>query len=126
MTAVYMKEMTSTGATSPAYKNLVIRTIVEANSRVIELESGNIDIAFDIPANDVERLENNKDTAIVKRASTIVEYMVMNVTKKPLDDVRVRQAIDWALDENAILTAVWRGSAQYSPTTVAAKHEVFR
>lgn len=109
----------------PAYKNLVIRTIVEANSRVIELESGNIDIAFDIPANDVERLENNKDTAIVKRASTIVEYMVMNVTKKPLDDVRVRQAIDWALDENAILTAVWRGNAQYSPTTVAPSMKYF-
>lgn len=102
----------------PAYKNLIIRTIVEANSRVIELESGNIDIAFDIPANDVERLDSNKDTAIVKRPSTTVEYLAMNVTKEPLGDVRVRQAIDYALDENAILTAVWRGNAQYSPTTV--------
>ncbi|MEY8339281.1 ABC transporter substrate-binding protein [Lachnospiraceae bacterium 62-35] len=109
----------------PAYKNLVIRTIVEANSRVIELESGNIDIAFDIPANDVQRLEDNKDTAIVKRPSTVVEYLDMNVTKPPLDDVRVRQAIDWALDENAILEAVWRGNAQYSPTTVAPVMKYF-
>ena len=88
MTAAYMKEMTSTGATSRLYKNPGNPAIVEANSRVIELNPENIDIAFDIPANDVERLENNKDTAIVKRASTIVEYMVMNVTKKPLDDKR--------------------------------------
>ena len=102
----------------PAYKNLIIRTIVEANSRVIELESGSIDIALDIPANDVERLDSAEDTNVLKQASTVVEYLCMNVTKAPLDDVRVRQAIDWALDEQAILDAVWRGNAQYSPTTV--------
>ena len=102
----------------PAYKNLVIRTIVEANSRVIELESGNIDIAFEIPANDVERLEQNKDTEIVKRLSTVVEYLDMNVTKKPLDDVRVRQAIDYAIDEEAIVQSVYRGNAEYCATTV--------
>lgn len=109
----------------PAYKNLIIRTIVEANSRVIELESGSVDIAFEIPANDVQRLEDNEDTAIVKSNSTVIEYLDMNVTKKPLDDVRVRQAIDWALDEQAIVDAVWRGNAQYSPTTVVPVMKYF-
>lgn len=102
----------------PAYKNLVIRTIVEANSRVIELESGSVDIAYDIPANDVERLKENDNTDVVERLSTVVEYLDMNVTKKPLDDVRVRQAIDYAINEQAIADLVWRGNAAYSPTTV--------
>ena len=83
----------------PSYKNLIIRTIVEANSRVIELESGTVDIAYSIPANDIERLKENENTDVVERLSTTVEYLDMNVTKKPLDDVRVRQAIDYAINE---------------------------
>lgn len=109
----------------PAYKNLVIRTIVEANSRVIELESGNVDIIFDMPPNDVARLEGSPDVKVVKRLSTTVEFLGMNVTKEPLNDVRVRQAIDWAINEEALANAVWRGSAEYSPTTVTPNMKYF-
>ena len=45
---------------------------------------------------------------MVERLSTTVEYLDMNVTKKPLDDVRVRQAIDYAINEQAIEDIVYR------------------
>ena len=109
----------------PSYKNLIIRTIVEANSRVIELESGTVDIAYSIPANDIERLKENENTDVVERLSTTVEYLDMNVTKKPLDDVRVRQAIDYAINEQAIEDIVYRGTASYSPTTVTPGMKYF-
>ena len=109
----------------PSYKNLIIRTIVEANSRVIELESGTVDIAYSIPANDIERLKENENTDVVERLSTTVEYLDMNVTKKPLDDVRVRQAIDYAINEQAIEDIVYRGPASYSPTTVTPGMKYF-
>lgn len=102
----------------PKYKNLIIRTIVESNSRVIELESGNIDIALDIPATDVASLEKNTETKILKRDSTVVEFLDMNVSKAPLNDVNVRMAIDYAIDEKAIEKAIYRGNAIYSPTLV--------
>ena len=53
----------------------------------------------------------------MERLSTTVEYLDMNVTKKPLDDVRVRQAIDYAINEQAIEDIMYRGTASYSPTT---------
>ena len=49
----------------------------------------------------------------------------MNVTKKPLDDVRVRQAIDYAINEQAIEDIVYRGTASYSPTTVTPGMKYF-
>lgn len=109
----------------PKYKNLIIRTIVESNSRVIELESGSVDIAMDIPAHDVAALESNPDTNILKRNSTLVEYLNMNVSKEPLNDVRVRQAIDYAIDEQAIIDAVYRGNAAYTPTLVVPDMKYF-
>lgn len=109
----------------PSYENLVIRTIVEANSRVIELESGSVDIAFEVPANDVVRLKENENTDVVERLSTVVEFLDMNVKKEPLNDVRARQAIDYAINEQAIVDLIWRGNAAYSPTTVTPNMKYF-
>ncbi len=101
-----------------AYKNLVIRTIVEANSRVIELEAGGVDIAYQIPANDVKRLEDNPDTKIERNGSTIFEFFGMNTSKEPFNNVEFRRAIDLAIDEESIVSSVYRGNATYTPGPV--------
>lgn len=104
--------------TKPAYKNLIIRTIVEANSRVIELESGNIDIAYAIPAKDVPRLESNPDTKIERNDSTLFEFIGMNAEKEPFNNPEFRKAIDLAIDEQAVVDSVYMGNARYTPTSV--------
>lgn len=102
----------------PAYENLIMRTIVEANSRVIELESGNVDIAVTIPAIDIPRLENDPNVEILRNNSTQFEYYLMNTQKAPLDNVELRRAIDLAINEDDILASVYRGTAIYTPGTV--------
>lgn len=102
----------------PAYENLIIRTIVESNSRVIELESGGVDIAYAIPANDVARIESNPDTKIERNSSTLFEYIGMNMDKEPFSNVEFRRAVDLAINEEALLQAVFRGIADYTPTPV--------
>ena len=109
----------------PAYENLIIRTIVEANSRVIELESGSVDIIFDVPANDVARLEENPDTAIVRNLSTMFDYLGMNVSKAPFDNADFRLAIDYAIDQNALAASVYRGVAQFTPGVVTPNMKYF-
>lgn len=109
----------------PQIKNLVIRTIVEANSRVIELEAGGVDIAYDIPATDVERIESNKDTKIERRNSTIFEYLGINCAKEPFNNVEFRRAIDLAIDEESLVQSVYRGNAVYTPGPVTPGMKYF-
>lgn len=109
----------------PAYKNLVIRAIVEANSRVIELETGGIDIAYEIPANEINRIESNENTEIVRRSSNAFNFVGMNASKKPFDNVEFRRAIDLAIDEESIIQAVFRGTAVYTPGPVTPKQKYF-
>lgn len=109
----------------PSYKNLIIRNIVEANSRVIELETGGIDIAYDIPSNDIERIESNKNTKIVRRSSNGFNYLGMNTSKEPFNNVEFRRAIDLAIDEESIVKAVFRGTAVYTPGPVTPKQKYF-
>lgn len=109
----------------PAYKNLIIRTIVEANSRVIELEAGGVDIAFEIPANDVQRLEDNPDTKILRNNSTVFGFLGMNTSKEPFNNVEFRRAIDLAINEESLVQSVFRGNATYTPGPVTPNMKYF-
>jgi peptide/nickel transport system substrate-binding protein len=91
------------------YKTLEVRSIPEPTNRTIELESGGADIAFPIVTNDLKRVEGNEKLVLYRKPQTSVTYMGFNYTKKPFDDVRVRQAIFAALDTVGIQAAVWRG-----------------
>ncbi len=93
----------------PKYKTFEMRSIPEPTSRTIELESGGVDISLVITTNDLKRVEENKNLVLFREPQTSVTYMGFNYTKKPFDDIRVRQAIHAALDTVGIQKAVWRG-----------------
>lgn len=88
---------------------LVIRTITEGTNRCIELETGGVDIACDILPIDYKRIEENPQLSLLRLPSPTLMYLGMNVTKKPLDDIRVRKAISLAIDNRAIVKIAYKG-----------------
>lgn len=94
---------------APAYKNLVFRNISDNTTRTIELESGGVDIAYDIQPTDVERVEANADLTLHRDMNLSTTYIGFNAKKAPYDNVKVRQAINYALDMAAIVDAVYGG-----------------
>ena len=91
-------------------KNLIMRVITENANRVIELETGGVDIAYDIPAPDVKKVEANADLIMLRDANLSTTYVGFNTQKAPFNDVRVRQAINYALNMDAIVEAVYLGT----------------
>ena len=94
----------------PAIPNITFRVITEGANRAIELETGGVDVALDIQPGDVERISSNPDLTLQRGPNYSVTYMAMNQSKKPFDDVRVRQAINLALDLPSIVDAVYQGT----------------
>lgn len=87
----------------PYVKNLTIRYISDASARANEAESGGADIVYDISANDIPRLKADENINLVSAMGANTSYLTINQAVKPLDDIRVRQAIWYAVD---IATAV--------------------
>lgn len=96
----------------PAYKDLTFRIITENASRTIEIETGGVDIAFDVGADDVSRLEADPNVNIVKAASSTMNYIIINsVNFDTLRNQKVREAMHMAIDMKVIVDVVYKGFA---------------
>lgn len=93
--------------TAPAYEKLTFRVIPEPSNRVIELESGGVDIAYDIIATDIEKVEKNDKLKLLKSLDYGETYLGFNFSKEVFKDPKVREAITLALDKDAIVKAVF-------------------
>lgn len=93
----------------PAYENLVIRAIPEATNRTIELESGGVDIAYSIITNDISRVNDNPDLELLRILDNSTDYLGFNCEKAPFDNEKVRQAVNSAINTEAMVKSVYRG-----------------
>lgn len=97
--------------TKPAVQQLVMRPVLEAAARIAALETGEADVIYDVPPVDVQRLEANSDVEVIRRASLRGYYIGLNLLRPALEDVAVRQALNHAVDRDAIIQALFFGYA---------------
>lgn len=99
-------------------KKLIFRQIPEALNRSIGLETSEIDLAYDLAITDLEML-GNSDTITVKTVpSTTVWYLGFNTTKQFLDDVKVRQAVAYGMNNQDVIDIVFNGVASPAHNTM--------
>lgn len=97
----------------PAVIDTVIyRGIPEDATRLVELESGGIDlIPGNFPYQEFANIEKNDKYLTYKVPAMSTLYMGLNTEVKPLGDKLVRQAMNYAVDKQAIVDAVYFGFA---------------
>ncbi|HEY3061341.1 MAG TPA: ABC transporter substrate-binding protein [Chloroflexota bacterium] len=103
---------------APTVKRIVMQTVPDVNAQVLGLENGQYDMLFLAPDDPVvvKRLE---DKGFVRSlyARNLPSQLLMNVTVKPFDDLRVRQAIAYAVDRQQYIDLALPGVAKpwFSP-----------
>jgi peptide/nickel transport system substrate-binding protein len=94
----------------PAYlKRVEVRIIPEAATRLAELEAGNIDILENVPPEHVERVKSMPGVTLIQEPAWGLGYLGMATDKAPFNDVRVRKAINLAIDREDIVSSVFFG-----------------
>jgi peptide/nickel transport system substrate-binding protein len=93
----------------------VFRVIPEASTRVAALLAGEVDIIQNVPAELVSTLEQVPGIQIKTAPGTSPIWMEMNVNQAPFDDVRVRQAFNYAIDKDLLVEAIYGGKAMVLP-----------
>lgn len=102
------------------WNKVIFRVIPENSTRVNELLTGGVDIAVNIPPSEWDRVNNNEGTSIQSQMSNRTIMLMLRSTEGyPTSDVRVRKAIDYAIDNKALTENVLRGAGTPSLTRVA-------
>jgi peptide/nickel transport system substrate-binding protein len=114
----------------PVWDRLVHRTIPEASTRVAELLTGGVHIATNIPPADKARVEAAANVRIEPWPTPRVMMFIMNTQGEGTGDVRVRTAIEYAIDNELLIDALFDGlgapvRGRASPGITAAPMEFY-
>jgi peptide/nickel transport system substrate-binding protein len=90
----------------------VFRVIPETSTRIAALLAGEVDIISEVPPELVNTLKQVPTVQVKTVAGTRPLWMEMNVKQAPFNDVKVRQALNYAVDKNLIIQKVYNGLAQ--------------
>ncbi len=96
------------------FQQVVVKQVAESATQRQMLEAGEVDFADGLSRDSVPALENNPAVKIVKEHSIQNEVLMFNTQRKPLGDVRVRQALSYALPYEDILQAATNGYGEVS------------
>jgi peptide/nickel transport system substrate-binding protein len=94
----------------PALDSVVFRTIAEDTVRVSELKTGGIDVANQIDFKDVEDLKSDSNLQVVTGGFLNVQFLSVNQTIAPFDNLQVRQALQYAINKQNIADVVFYGN----------------
>lgn len=96
----------------PKISNLIFKVIPDNSSRLNALKNGEIDLMDGVNPSDVAGLKGNSQLQVYSRPPMNIAYMGFNVTMKPFNNVKVRQALNMAVDKAGIIKAFYNGQAQ--------------
>ncbi len=97
---------------TPAFQKVVFKFVPNEADRVLLLKRKAIDMVIGRPGlspRSIKQFENDKDFNVFTAPDTVCNWLAMNQNKKPLDNVKVRQAINYAIPVAAILPNVLLG-----------------
>ncbi len=103
----------------PYLDRIVFQVVPEAATRVFRIESGEALVATRVPPTEVPRLQANPNVEVMIRQTNRVIYIGMNNQKPPFTDVRVRQAVNYAIDKELLCQSILGGYADPADSPLA-------
>ena len=100
-------------------ENLIMKVVPETSQRSIALETGEIDLAYDLAVNDLPKVRDNAALTAYEIPSLSCWYISMNMNKAPFDNALVREALSYAIDRQLLVDALNMGSGQPADAIIA-------
>ena len=95
----------------PKVNSITVRSVPENGARIAMLAAGEAHYISVLPPEMAKVALANPKLDVIDSPSIITRYVALNTMKKPFDDVRVRQALNYAVDKEAFRKVVWSGYA---------------
>jgi peptide/nickel transport system substrate-binding protein len=109
----------------PYLDELTFRAVSDDTVRLTGLQTGGADWIQRVPLQRVDSLSSSTDIAHTVGRPFLPDVLLLNASKPPFDDKRVRQAMAWLIDRDEISKLVWFGQAAPATEAVAKVNPFF-
>jgi peptide/nickel transport system substrate-binding protein len=101
----------------PYLDELVYRLMPDQTAKMVALKAGEIDMVDNVPAPEVEPIQDSEDFVFASAPSTGYRSVYLNCDAPPFDDMLLRQALAWAVDRDELieLGTLGIGTPAYGP-----------
>jgi len=100
------------GTKKPTLEKVVVKIVPEASSRRLQLQQGDLDIAEDMPVDQIKALKNAPSVKVREFPSLRVTYLYLNNKTGPLKNADLRHAVVNAIDYKGIIDGILLGQAK--------------
>ena len=109
----------------PYLYGVELSIITDAQSRAINLVSGNVDIVDNVSTQDISMILENENLSITENVPPEYKNFSMNINRAPFDNQLVRQAIAHAVDREAVRDMVYDGKGDIRYLPIVSTSEIY-
>lgn len=103
----------------PSFNTLTYKVVPDDMTRVDMVKSEEAHVADQLPINEIDEVSNSDNINILKTPGYGVEFLGFNVTTKPFDEIKVRQAIAHAIEKKAIIAGAYNDVGTTVPSSLS-------
>ncbi|MBV2180728.1 MAG: ABC transporter substrate-binding protein [Castellaniella sp.] len=100
------------GSKKPVLDKFVVKIVPESSARRLQLQKGDLDVAEELPVDQLQALKKGKSVRVAEFPSLRVTYLYLNNAKGPLQSIDLRHAVVDALDYKGIVDGIMMGQAR--------------
>ncbi|HEX7785363.1 MAG TPA: ABC transporter substrate-binding protein [Methylomirabilota bacterium] len=104
---------------APKIRQAIYVPIIEAQARLSAIKTGEVDMTMDVPPDSLAELRKDGDVVVAETNSSAVWYVALNTRHPALKDRRVRQALNYAVQKDAIIRDILKGTAIVATTPLS-------
>ena len=104
---------------APAIKTVTFKPVTDKNTGLVALQAGEIDTYLNVNNSDIETVKSDENLAFYSTDLAAVLSLNMNIEKEPLNDVKVRQAINYAINKENIITGALEGNGTEANSAIS-------
>lgn len=109
----------------PKLDAVTIRIMPETAAQVAALETGALDLVWNLAPEVIDQFSNNKKIVIDSVPTSTWDGLIMNAAQKPFDDPKVRKAISLAIDKKAMVELSLFGHGTVTHTMIPPSHPFY-
>ncbi len=102
----------------PGITSVTITEVPEAGTRTAMLQTGEADMVYPVTSDQIPAVEGIEGVTLTSGESNIMRYVTLNTNIAGLDDVNVRQALNYAIDKDAYVEVMYGGYGEAATSVV--------